>query len=306
MKLPVILFFGSTAVGKTDFLLKEFHDRGEVINADSMQVYRYLDIGTSKPDKKTLEYLPHYLISVVDPDKQFDSGNFVTASDKLVRRIIDRGKIPVVSGGTAFYFKNFLFGLPPVPKIEDSVRKELLDEFRKKGISRIYEKLVKIDPETAKKISSNDTYRIIRAMEIYNGTGRPLSSFKPPEEIRGKYTFLTIGIRRDRDILYRRIDYRVEDMFKKGLIEEIRNLIKMGYKEEDPGMRGIGYKEFFLMAKSGCLSFPGLKDRIKLNSRHYAKRQMTFFKKLPGVNWYDADDRSKIREKINKFVDNNF
>ncbi|RKX77046.1 MAG: tRNA (adenosine(37)-N6)-dimethylallyltransferase MiaA [Spirochaetes bacterium] len=298
----VIIIFGPTASGKTELLLKLFNRRAEVINADSMQVYKYLDIGTAKPDPQTRSVLPHHLIDIKDPKEQFNAGEFVRLADKLVGDIINRGKIPVISGGTAFYLRNFIYGLPESPPGNRKVRETLKVEARKKGLSALYRELKEKDRVTAEKISPGDSYRIIRALEVIRQTGKPLSSFRIPETPRKGYSLLPIGLGRDRIDLYNRINSRVEKMFSMGLSKEIIKLMNMGYSEEDPGMQGIGYREFFIMQKSGCITMTGVKDLIKRNSRRYARRQITFFKRLPEVIWIHPREEEKILKLVDTFL----
>jgi len=267
-----------------------------------MQVYKYLDIGTAKPDPQTRSVLPHHLIDIKDPKEQFNAGEFVRLADKLVGDIINRGKIPVISGGTAFYLRNFIYGLPESPPGNRKVRETLKVEARKKGLSALYRELKEKDRVTAEKISPGDSYRIIRALEVIRQTGKPLSSFRIPETPRKGYSLLPIGLGRDRIDLYNRINSRVEKMFSMGLSKEIIKLMNMGYSEEDPGMQGIGYREFFIMQKSGCITMTGVKDLIKRNSRRYARRQITFFKRLPEVIWIHPREEEKILKLVDTFL----
>jgi tRNA dimethylallyltransferase len=290
--------FGPTAVGKTDLLLELFEGRGEVISADSMQVYRGLDIGSAKPDRTYLERLPHHLIDVRDPDQQFTAGDFVREADRLIPEIINRGPIPVLSGGTAFYFRNFLYGLPEIPSIDPLIREELNNQLSQKGLDSLFRELEHCDPVSAERLNRNDSARIVRAVEVFRGTGRPLSSFQYSNKMRISYPVKIIGLERDRSELYRRIDRRVDIMFQQGLIDEMRHLLKEGVSKQMPAMKGIGYSEFFHMMNNGCMTMTGLKDKIKQDSRRYAKRQITFFKSLEGVKWFSPLDREGIIREV--------
>ena len=229
MKKKVILLFGPTAVGKTDILFKLFKAGIEIINADSMQVYKYMDIGTSKPEKAQLETLTHHLIDIIPPDKQFNTGEFVRNADILVNKIYLRGMFPVLSGGAGFYLKNFAFGLPIAPDSNEVLRNKLLKKAKDKGLIELYNELIQVDPVYAKKISCNDKQRIIRALEVFYSKGKPLSSYKMPDKLRENYDFLLLGLLRPRDELKSRIDLRVDYMFKMGLVDEIRKLKKNGF-----------------------------------------------------------------------------
>ncbi len=287
--LPLVLLFGPTGVGKTELILRLFAGLGEVISADSMQVYKGLDIGTAKPSLEVQAHVPHHLIDILDPREQYTTGEFVHRAEELIPQIELRGRIPIISGGTAYYFKNFLYGLPETPIANPSVREWLDQRLNREGLPPLYEELKRIDPVVGERISPKDSYRILRALEVYYSTGRPLSSFPVPKSPRLKRPYRLIGLMRDREELYQRIDNRVEGMFRQGLAEEVARLIALGYREEDPGMRGIGYREFFQLGRIGCFTLSEVKAEIQKNSRRYAKRQITFFKSLPGIQWVHPD-----------------
>ncbi len=297
-KTPLVLLFGPTAVGKTDLLLQLFEGRGEVISADSMQVYKGLDIGSAKPESWYLEKLPHHLISVLNPDEQFSAGDFVVQAERLIPEIYNRGKTPVISGGTAFYFKNFLYGLPDIPGIDNQFREDLNRELVEKGLPLLYQELCLCDPQSGERLNCNDSSRIVRALEVYRATGRTLSSFKLSDEMRDDYPMTIIGLERERAELYSRINRRVDIMFDQGLVSEMKRLIDEGVTSDYPSMRGIGYSEFFEMVNRGCMTFADLKDQIKQDSRRYAKRQITFFKSLRGVKWFSPLNIEGIKREV--------
>lgn len=263
-----------------------------------MQVYRGLDIGSAKPDRAYLEKLPHHLIDVRDPHEQFTTGDFVREADRLIPEITSRGRMPVLSGGTAFYFRNFLYGLPPIPPIDPSIREALSRSLKENGLNSIYEELLRCDPPTARRLNRNDSARIVRAVEVYRGTGTPLSHFEISHRSRIPYDVKIIGLERDRAELYERIDRRVDIMFQQGLVEEVKGLIAGGIDSDMPSMKGIGYSEFFDMMNRGCMTLEDLKDKIKQDSRRYAKRQITFFKSLPGVKWFSPLNREGIMREV--------
>lgn len=300
----IILIFGPTAVGKTDLLLRLFSGTAEIISADSMQVYRYMDIGTAKPGPCVRDRLPHHFIDIKNPDEQYNAGEFVQAADRLIPKIVSRGRVPVVSGGTAFYFRNFIYGLPEVPPADESQRNRLREELEAEGPEPLFRELERVDPAAAERIFPADTYRILRALEVYRLTGSPLSAFAVKEEPRGRYRFLVIGLDRPREELYRRIGRRVEEMFEAGLPGELKRILSLGYGADDPGLRAIGYREFFEMRKEGCPTLGVIRERIKRNTRRYAKRQITFFKRLPGIRWFHPDDEDPIRGEVERFLAN--
>jgi len=330
---PVLVLFGPTASGKTDVLLRLF-DRGlraaEVVSADSMQVYRGMDIGTAKPSAQEREKLPHHLIDIRNPDEQFNAGDFVRLANEAIADITRRGAFPVVCGGTGFYLKNLILGLPESPPADAEIRAALKSELHEKGAAALMEELAAGDPVSAQRIHLNDTYRLLRALEVLRLSGRPLSSFevsgqKPvlnfttedTEVLRGgginrmNCRFLVVGLARPREELYRRIDARSAAMFAQGLPDEVRKLCDMGYTPRDPGLRAIGYREFFVQDEDGSYrlsgDISGVQALVAQNSRRYAKRQITFFASLPGVQWLQAgDDDTETAERLKEFITTEF
>ena len=297
----VIFLFGPTGVGKTELLMGLDPKKYSVVNADSIQVYRHLDIGSAKANAETLQAIPHYLIDIFDPWQQFSVGDFVTYADQACREIHAQGKIPVLSGGTAFYFKHFYFGLAEAPPSDEGIRLRIAEEIKERGDAWAFERLSQVDPPSAKRIHPSDMYRVSRALEVFEGSGRPLSSYSIPSESRNGMKPLILGLWREGDELKKRIALRVEQMFSEGLVSEIRHLIEMGASESWPGLQGIGYKEFFQARKSGEASLSMIGDQIERNSRLYAKRQMTFFKSFADVTWMNPNDNKSILALIEAY-----
>lgn len=293
----VILLFGPTAVGKTRLLFRLFGEGYEVINADSMQVYRGMDIGTAKPSPQQRRRIPHHLIDIRNPNEQYTVGDFVRDADEAVRAIVENAAVPILSGGTAFYFRNFIFGLPETPPSDPVVRDRLRDRLEREGSEALHEELASVDPVAAVRIAANDGYRVTRALEIFQLTGRGVSEHSVPDAPRGDIETLTVGLTRDREILHERIEARVNRMFAEGLPEEVAALRAAGYGPGDPGMRAIGYREFFEFDDPDTI-----RRRIVVSSRQYAKRQMTFFKRLPGVEWVDAEDFTSVARLTDRFL----
>ncbi len=263
-----------------------------------MQVYRGMDIGTAKPGPDMLAKLPHHLIDIVDPDRQFSAGEFVKRAEEAIAGIAARGGVPVMSGGTAFYMKNFAYGLPAAPASTRAVREQVTAEAREKGLAALYGELWRVDPVYAATIGARDASRITRALEVFRATGRPLSSFAVPGKPRRDYRCLFVGLERERGDLHARIDRRVDGMLRAGLAAEVEALRARGYGPSDPGMKAIGYREFFECG-GGLEAVDGL---IKRNTRRYAKRQIVFFRGLPGVRWVHADDLDSLRATISEFL----
>lgn len=286
--------FGPTGVGKTALLEQLFAQGYEVVNADSKQIYRHLDIGSAKPGPEIISRIPHHLIDIKEPWEHFSVGEFVKEADAACRVIEDHGNIPVICGGTAYYFKHFYFGLPESPKSDPETRERVARMAASHGLAWCHTKLAEVDPISARKIHPADGYRITRALEVFEASGRPLSSFHVPTKARKGLKPVIIGLQRGRDELEQRIIQRVEHMFAAGLQEEFDRLIEMGATPDWPGMQGIGYREFFEAQKEPRMNRQMIADLIVRNSRLYAKRQMTFFKSLPDVHWVHPCDLDSI------------
>ena len=297
----MVLLLGATAVGKSALLeqlaahLAAY--RAEVINADSRQVYRGMDIGTAKPSRRLRGSLPHHLIDVVDPEVQFTAGDFVRACERLVEQIRGRGGIPLVAGGAAFYLWSFLHGLSAAPPADAELRRELQERARKEGAAALHRELALHDSDTAARLPAGDSNRIVRALEVHQLTGQPLSSFRSPSTARRDYTLLVLGLQRERPELYARIDRRVEQMFAAGLAAEVASLRARGYTSDTPGMRSIGYAEFFREVSPQVR-----RDLIQRNSRRFAKRQLTFFRRFPNVLWFAAADADGVAAALQRFL----
>ena len=294
---PNAVVFGPTAVGKSEAIGSVASPKDEVISADSLQVYRELDIGTAKPTRADRKRLRHHLIDVADPSEQFDAGRFVRCAESVLAEIKGRGQRPLVVGGCAYYLRTLVCGLPESPRGDLEVRAGLTRRLKVEGREALRRELEAADPESALRIHSNDTYRIVRALEVLAASGRPLSSFRAPNRPVDPGRFRLIGLHRLREDLIGRIDSRVEAMRSAGFAEEVHDLFDRGYGPDSPGLRGIGYRE--LAAVRGVAS-EEVWDVIKRNTRRYAKRQMTFFRSLPGVTWIHADDHCALRHLIEK------
>jgi tRNA dimethylallyltransferase len=290
---------GPTAVGKTSVslaLAERFG--GEIINADSMQVYRGFDIGTDKPGPAERARIPHHLLDIVDGRTQFTAADFAVRAAEAVDSISQRGRLPIIVGGSGLYIKALFEGLFPGPGRDDAVRAALEEEARRDGWDGLRGRLLSLDPEYAAKIGPGDGIRIIRALEVRTVTGIPLSEhFRSTKSYLPGYRPVLVGLRRDRAALYRRIDERVEQMFERGLVEEVRGLRAGGLEESAPPFKALGYRHVLRFLR-GESTLEEAKAGTKADTRHYAKRQETWFRKTPGLVWFDADDGGAVAAHI--------
>jgi len=282
MKTVVIL--GPTASGKTKLSIELAQKlNGEIISADSMQVYRGMDIGTAKPSLEERQGIPHHLIDIRDPDESWTVSDFIRETQALTTKICNRGKVPIIAGGTGLYLwaliEGFSFPITPADK-------ELRMRLEKELLSTLYSRLSTIDPVAAKKIHPNDKKRIIRALEVYELTGKPISELQEPRRlVAGSYQL--IGLTLPREELYSRINQRVESMIEKGLIEEVKGLREKGYGKNPPSMQALGYKEVIDYLE-GKWTKEEMIDELKKRTRNFARRQMTWFRRFQNVKWFDV------------------
>lgn len=271
----VIVIAGATATGKTELGIKLAKTlNGEIVSADSMMVYKYMDIGTAKPSIEERESVEHHLIDLVEPSENFSVKDYIQHFDKVVKDIFLKGKIPIVVGGTWLYIQGALYGLSEAPEGDWNLREEL---YKEDNII-LYNKLKEVDPYYAEKIHLNDKRRIVRALEVYLLTKKPFSNFILNHKFKDKrYNFIGFILERDRLELMERIEKRVEKMFEKGLVEEVKKLVDMGFKDSITSMQAIGYKEL-LPYLDKKISLEEAKDSIINNTKDFAKRQIRTFK----------------------------
>ena len=293
------MIVGPTASGKTGLsvaLAKRLS--GEVISADSMQIYRTMDIGTAKPTKEEMGGIPHHMIDVADPEEDFSVARYVEMAARCVDDVLERGKLPIVAGGTGLYIDSLLSGRTFAPFSPDSaLRGELERELEEKGGQAMLEALAQVDPEAAQRLHPNDHKRIIRALEVYRSTGKTITQHnRETQAIPPRYNALTIGLAfQDRQAMWRRIDQRVDEMVAAGLEDEVRRLLTSGISPKCTAMQAIGYKEF-TQALSGEMTWQEAADVVKLRSRQYAKRQLTWFGRNPNTRWVRWDDPPEFEQ----------
>jgi tRNA dimethylallyltransferase len=295
----LVIVLGPTAVGKSRIAVDlALRFGGEVISGDSIQVYHGFDVGTDKPGPETRRGVPHHLIDIVGPEVQFTAADFVREALAAARAVAGRGGLPIVAGGTGLYIKALCDGLFPGPGRDPVLRAALEAEAREKGLEALFRRLEAVDPEYAAKIRGRDRVRIIRALEVHAATGRPISEhFRATESpVKGR-TVVRLGLRLEREALYARIDQRVDRMFARGLVDEVRGLLARSVPESAPPFRALGYSHVLrhLRGEIGCDEAAAL---TKTDTRHYAKRQMTWFRKMADIAWFSPDDGPTLEEYV--------
>lgn len=287
----IIVVSGPTAVGKTALSIRMAKAiGGEIISADSMQVYRHMDIGSAKVTKEEMNGVPHYLIDVLEPTEEFNVARFKEMAEEAAAEIYSHGNIPIVAGGSGFYIQALLYDVDfKTETAEDGIREELECMEQEKGGAYLHAILEEIDPDAALAIHANNKKRIIRAIEYYRRTGERISSHnRNQREKTSPYDFLYYVLTDKRQTLYQRIDSRVDSMLQAGLVEEVMRLKKMGLTKTMVSMQGLGYKEV-LDYLDGSLTLLEASDRIKQETRHFAKRQLTWFKRERNAKWIDLE-----------------
>jgi len=303
IKPKLIVISGPTGIGKTAVAIAVAETfGGEIIGADSMQIYRYMDIGTAKPTAEEQTRVTHHMIDVTNPDENFDAARYARMARACVHKLAQNNILPIIAGGTGLYIKALLYGLSSEAIADKVVRNRLKNEATTKGSRFLHKRLASRDPSAAKRIHPNDTFRIIRALEVYEITGRQMSSIQTAHRF-GDHLFdaLKIGLCMDREALYTQIDRRVEDMIATGLVDEVKGLLGRGFDPEIKAMQSIGYRHItsFLQGK---LSREEAIRTMKRDTRRYAKRQMTWFKRVPDIIWVAPDNQDRIFKKIAAFL----
>lgn len=294
MKERLLVIVGPTAVGKTEISIKvaiEFN--GEIISGDSIQVYKGLDIGTAKIKSDEMYGIAHHLIDIHSPDHNYSVAEFQEIAQDKITEINKRNKLPIITGGTGLYIKSVThkYNLPSFGRDE-----EYRNMLYNMNNVLLYDKLIEIDPITAKKLHINDTKRIVRAIEVHHLTSKSLSQILSEQDNEVPYDLLMIGLTMDRAKLYERINRRVDLMIKQGLVEEVQKLLELGYNDQHNSMQGIGYKEIIKYIE-GEISLDYAIEIIKQNSRRYAKRQLSWFRQIPEIHWFDTTEYNENKDK---------
>ena len=303
-KKTIVVVLGPTAVGKsqTSLRLAEIFN-GEIINCDSMQVYKGFNIGTDKVSAAIQEKIPHHLLDISQPSHQFTAAEFVRLAVSSVYEILERDHLPIITGGTGLYLKALIYGLFPEEKKDPTIRRRLQQEAEQKGLASLRNKLKDIDPDYYNKIGANDKIRIIRALEVFYLTNKPISAhFKKTKPPLQDFKIIKIGLKLERDILYDRIEKRVDNMFIRGIIDETKQLLAAGIPENAPPFRALGYKQV-LDFLQGEINMEEAISRTKTETRHYAKRQITWFKKMCGIQWFHPNELKNIIDFLSKSIE---
>lgn len=294
---PCLVLVGPTAIGKTDLSLTLARQYGcEIISVDSMQVYRHMDIGTAKASHGERAEIPHHLIDIVDPDENYDAARFAVDALHAIRDIHSRGKIPLLTGGTGLYLRALFEGIFPGVPVDEETRRNLKERLIAEGSSKLHEELCVCDSVSAKRIHTNDSQRLLRALEVFYVSGVPLSehivTHKNQDEGVHFTNALQIGLTTDRKILYQRINRRCDAMLESGLEDEVRKLLSMGYGKELKAFGSIGYRHI-LNYIDGHWTKDEAVRLLARDTRRYAKRQYTWFSKLNALQWFDVDEKQK-------------
>jgi tRNA dimethylallyltransferase len=286
MTAPLLVITGPTAAGKTALALALAAELdAEIVGADSMQVYRGLDIGTDKPGAEQLGDTPHHMIDLVDPDEDYDAARFVADADQVISEVCERERWPLLVGGTGLYIRALLHGLHGGPAPDPEVRAEIESRAESVGWPVLHEELARVDPEAAERLHPNDGVRILRALEVFRQSGVPLTKWQEQHRFaEGRYPALVLGIERPREELHERIDRRIEVMMAQGFLDEVRGLLEQGYGAELKPLMGLGYRRL-CQHLAGELELDEAVSKIRSDTRRLARRQLTWFREEPGLTW---------------------
>ena len=303
-KKPLVILTGPTAVGKTEISIKLAKAiNGEIISADSIQVYKHFDIGSAKVTKEEMDGVKHYLIDVLEPDEEFNIYVFKKLALEAMEEIYAKGKIPIIAGGTGFYIQALLYDIEFAEEEGDKTYRHMLEKkAEEEGVTVIHNMLKEVDPVAADEIHENNLKRVIRALEYYHETGMCISDHnKEQRQKESPYNFRYYVLNMDREKLYNRINLRVDIMAENGLVDEVKKLKEMGYGKELNSMQGIGYKEIYDYV-DGVYDYDTAIETLKKNTRNFAKRQITWFKREKEVVWLNHEEFDNDKDKILEFV----
>jgi len=300
-KPRLLVLIGPTAVGKTKLsiqIAKEFDC--EIISGDSMQVYRGMDIGTAKITKDEMEGVPHHLIDIHEPDYPYSVAEFQEQSQRLINEITERGKLPFIVGGTGLYVESVCYGYQfSESGADEEFRKEQFRYADENGAEALHRRLAEIDPESAERLHPNDLRRVVRALEVFHVTGIPLSSQLAPQKKESPYRLCLVGLTMDRQMLYNRIEERIDLMLQQGLVDEVAALMEKGFGPGLVAMQGLGYKEIVSYLQGEC-SYEEAVTLLKRDTRRFAKRQLSWFRHMKDIEWVDVTDSGNFSANYQK------
>jgi tRNA dimethylallyltransferase len=300
----IIVIVGPTCSGKTNLSLKIAQlIPTEIISADSRQIYKLLDIGTAKPFKEELQKVLHHLIDFLDPSENYDVSKFEKDAEKIIEEILVKNKIPIVVGGSGLYVKALIDGIFNTADKDVEYRIELLKKRKEFGNEFLYEELKKVDPVSAEKMLPQNWKRVMRALEVFQTSGEPIWKHHQNQSIQKekKYIFKQFGLNWERKILYKNIDNRADEMIENGFVEEVKNILNKGYDKNLNSLNTVGYKEI-MQTLDGSISLERAIELIKRNTRHYAKRQLTWFRKDNRIQWFDINHLSELDQIAEKII----
>ncbi len=302
-KPKIIIICGPTAIGKTSVATAlARHFKGQIIGADSMQVYKHMDIGTAKPSSEELALVVHHMVDIAAPDKSLDAARYAELARAKILELDQQNITPFVTGGTGLYIKALLYGLFDEKVSDPEVRDRLKAEADTQGIEFLYERLSGLDPDTAKRLHPNDTYRILRALEVIESTGKSISKHhKNHGFLEQPFASLKIGLSMDRAVLYERINARVDAMIADGFVDEVKDLLSRGYSADLKSMQSIGYRHIVDYLERG-LSWEECVRTLKRDHRRYAKRQLTWFGADPEIIWKEPKQLEELKLLVEKFI----
>ena len=302
-KQRVVVVCGPTGIGKTTLSIHlAEHFGGEIVGADSMQIYRHMDIGTAKPTPAERARIPHHMIDTADPDDAYDAARYSAEARQCIDQIHDRGKLPFVVGGTGLYIRALLHGLCDAQPADPIIRERLRAKASDDGGKALYDRLKACDPSTARRIHPNDTYRIIRSLEIFEVTGKPMSAYQHRHQFaENPFHVLKIGLHMDREALYERIDFRVEQMITDGLLFEVSRLLQMGYGPDLKPMQSLGYRHMVDYI-SNNIEWEEAVRTMKRDTRRYAKRQLTWFRADGAIQWHGLWQEDAVSSLIRTWM----
>ena len=298
-----LIITGPTASGKSELALdlaRKFD--GEIICTDSMQVYRRLDIGTAKPTQEEQLIVPHHQIDLCNLNEHYSAGQYARDADNVLEKLGEKGKVPILVGGSGLYYKALVYGLDEIPLVPKEIREEVSNDWKKKGYLKCFQELEGDDLELASRLSRRDTTRVQRGLEVFRATGKKMSSFQSSTFGNQKKRFPAkiFGVNWERDDLYQRINQRTELMLKKGWIEEVRALLEL-YSQTLSPLKGLGYKQIIAYL-NGDLNYENMVQEIQKKTRNFAKRQLTWFRQEKDLNWVEVSQRRQVFQKVEEFL----